>query len=88
MDFAQDFLSNREFLKKTFLLVDGSIPPQKIDFEMMKCFIEENIDFVLIFTKLDKCNQKDRSKNQKLFQEEMKKNGIKTVEKFFVDNIH
>ena len=88
LDFAQEFLSNREFLKKTFLLVDGSIPPQKIDFEMMKCFIEENIDFALIFTKLDKCNQKDRSKNQKLFQEEMKKNGIKSVEKFFVDNIH
>ena len=88
LDFAQDFLSNREFLRKTFLLVDGSISPQKIDFEMMKCFIEENIDFALIFTKLDKCNQKDRSKNQKLFQEEMKKNGIKAVEKFFVDNIH
>ena len=88
MDFAQEFLSNRGFLKKTFLLIDGSIPPQKIDFEMMKCFIEENIDFALIFTKLDKCNQKDRSKNQKLFQEEMKKNGIKSVEKFFVDNIH
>jgi len=88
LDFAQDFLSNREFLRKTFLLVDGSISPQKIDFEMMKCFIEENIDFALIFTKLDKCNQKDRSKNQKLFQEEMKKNDIKAVEKFFVDNIH
>jgi len=88
LDFAQVFLSNREFLRKTFLLVDGSISPQKIDFEMMKCFIEENIDFALIFTKLDKCNQKDRSKNQKLFQEEMKKNGIKAVEKFFVDNIH
>lgn len=88
LDFAQEFLSDRESLKKTFLLIDGSIPPQKIDFEMMKCFIEESIDFALIFTKLDKCNQKDRSKNQKLFEDEMRKNGIKSVEKFFVDNIH
>ena len=47
---------------------------------MMKCFIEENVDFALIFTKLDKCNQKDRSKNQKLFQEELDKNSIKYEE--------
>ena len=88
LDFTQDFLTNRKFLKKTFLLIDGSISPQKIDFEMMKCFKEEKVDFALIFTKLDKCNQKNRSKNQKLFEEKMKNNGIDMVEKFFVDNIH
>lgn len=27
LDLAQDFLSNRKSLKKTFLLIDGSIPP-------------------------------------------------------------
>ena len=88
LDLAQDFLSNRKTLKKTFLLVDWSIPPQKIDFEMMQCFLDENIDFAIIFTKLDKCNQKDRSKNQKIFKEEMKKIGLDWVETFFVDNIH
>jgi hypothetical protein len=36
---------------------------------------------------LDKCNQKDRSKNQKLFKEEMNKNWIKLIEMFAVDNI-
>ena len=71
---AQEFLINRKSFKKTFLLVDGSIPPQKFDFEMMQCFVDENIDFSIIFTKLDKCNQKERSKNQKLFKEEMSKN--------------
>lgn len=88
LDLTQEFLSSRNSLKKTFLLVDGSIPPQKIDFEMMQCFLDENIDFAIIFTKLDKCNQKDRSKNQKLFNEEMKKNWFNPVETFFVDNIH
>lgn len=88
LDLAQDFLSNRKTLKKTFLLVDWSIPPQKIDFEMMQCFLDENIDFAIIFTKLDKCNQKDRSKNQKIFKEEMKKIGLDWVETFFVDNVH
>ena len=88
LDLAQEFLSNRKSLKKTFLLIDWSIPPQKIDFEMMQCFIDENIDFAIIFTKLDKCNQKDRSKNQKIFKDEMKKIWLKSYKSFFVDNIH
>ena len=88
LDLAQKFLSNRKTLKKTFLLIDGSIPPQKIDFDMIQCFLDENIDFSIIFTKLDKCNQKDRSRNQKLFDEEMKKIWLDLYQKFFVDNIH
>ena len=88
LDFTQNFLNNRKNLKNTFLLIDGSIPPQKIDIEMIKCFIEDWIDFSIVFTKLDKCNQKDRSKNQKLFDEEMKKIWLISYEKFNVDNIH
>ena len=88
LDLAQEFLSNRKSLKKTFLLIDWSITPQKIDFEMMQCFIDENIDFAIIFTKLDKCNQKDISKNQKIFNEEMKKIWLNSIESFSVDNIH
>ena len=88
LDLAQEFLGSRKTLKKTFLLIDGSIPPQKIDFEMMQCFLDENIDFALIFTKLDKCNQKDRSKNQKLFKEKMKEIWLNSVKSFYVDNIH
>ena len=88
LDLAQEFLGSRKTIKKTFLLIDGSIPPQKIDFEMMQCFLAENIDFALIFTKLDKCNQKDRSKNQKLFNEKMKEIWLNSVKSFYVDNIH
>ncbi len=87
LDLAQEFLSNRKSLKKTFLLVDGSIPPQKIDFEMMQCLLDESIDFSIIFTKLDKCNQKDHSKNQKLFMGNFEKFWLKDVKMFFVDNI-
>ena len=88
LDFAQEFLNTRDTLKKTFLLVDGSIPPQKIDFKMIKCFIEEWIDFSIVFTKFDKCNQKDRNKNKKLFDEEMRKNWLNSYDFFVVDNIH
>jgi GTP-binding protein len=88
LDFTQSFLTTRKTLKNTFLLIDGSIPPQKIDIEMIKSFIDEWIIFSIVFTKLDKCNQKNRSKNQKLFNEEMKKIWLNSYKKFFVDNIH
>ena len=88
LDFTQSFLTTRKTLKNTFLLIDGSIPPQKIDIEMIKSFIDEWIIFSIVFTKLDKCNQKDRSKNQKLFNDEMKKIWLNSYKKFFVDNIH
>lgn len=88
LDFTQNFLNSRKTLKHTFLLIDGSIPPQKIDIEMIKCFIEEWINFSIVFTKLDKCNQKNRNKNIKDFEEEMKKNWLNSYQKFFVDNVH
>ena len=88
LDFTQEFLNTRKTLKNTFLLIDGSILPQKLDIEMIKCFMEEWIKFSIVFTKLDKCNQKDRSKNQKLFDEEMKKIWLNSYEMFCVDNIH
>lgn len=87
LDFTQEFLNTRKSLKNTFLLIDGSIPPQKIDVEMLKCFLEDWIDFSIVFTKLDKCNQKDRNKNKKLFDEEMRKIGVFWYKNFSVDNI-
>ena len=88
LDFTQNFLNTRKTLKNTFLLIDGSIPPQKIDIEMINCFIEEWINFSIVFTKLDKCNQKERNKNLKLFNEEMKKLWLNWYKYFQVDNIH
>jgi len=88
LDFTQEFLSTRNTLKNTFLLIDGSIPPQKIDVEMIKCFVEEWIDFSIVFTKLDKSNQKERSKNQKLFNEKMKEIWLSSYKNFAVDNIY
>lgn len=88
LDFTQEFLNTRDTLKNTFLLIDASIPPQRIDIEMIKCFMEEWINFSIVFTKSDKCNQKERNKNLKLFDEEMKKIWLTNYEKFVVDNIH
>lgn len=55
---------------------------------MIQCFLDENIDFSIVFTKLDKCNQKERNKNQKLFKDEIKKIWINKIDYLSVDNIH
>ena len=88
LDFSQEFLSWRKNLKQAFLLIDWSIPPQKNDIEMLECFREENIKFSIVFTKIDKCNQKKYRENQRLFSEKMWLLWLKDVKSFFIDNIH
>lgn len=73
MDTMQEFLTQRESLKTIFVLIDGSIEPQSIDFEFMQVLKEEQIPFEIVVTKTDKVNQKDLHKNttalQKLYTE-------------------
>lgn len=88
LDLTQQFINTRKTLKKTFILIDWSLPPQKIDLEMIQCFIDDKINFSIITTKSDKCNQKTRSKNQKLLIEELKKKWLTETEIYSVDNIH
>jgi GTP-binding protein len=83
---TQTFLTKRTSLKKLFLLIDASIPPQKIDKEMLQTLTDERIDFAIIFTKIDKASQKERAKNLKLFKQEMSKITSSPPPLFFVDN--
>ena len=87
LDFTQEFLTSRPNLLVTFLLIDWSIKPQKIDLDMISCFLDEQIKFSIIFTKIDKCNQKEFNKNLKLFDNEMKILWLENYDAFFVDNV-
>jgi len=53
------YLLERKQLVCVCLLVDGSIPPQKIDLEFMGDLGEKGIPFALIFTKVDKAKPKE-----------------------------
>lgn len=57
------YLKNRAQLSCLFLLLDGSIGPQKIDMEFMAWLGQENIPFCIVYTKTDKENQNVISKN-------------------------
>lgn len=59
----REYARKRENLVCFFVLIDGAIPPQKIDLEFIEWLGENGIPFVIILTKTDKVNQKTRSKH-------------------------
>ncbi|MDR0369234.1 MAG: hypothetical protein LBH96_01520 [Candidatus Peribacteria bacterium] len=86
LDMTQEFLLKRKSLKTVFLLIDASIPPQKIDLEMIENFVVEEVNFALVFTKIDKGSQKNRSMYLKLFKQELQKITSTPPLLFFVAN--
>lgn len=73
MDTMRNYLIKRETLKTVFLLIDGSILPQRIDLDFLFYLNKKHIPFEIIITKIDKCSQKDLHKNMTLLKNEIKK---------------
>ena len=86
LDTTQKFLSTRKSLKQLFLLIDASIPPQKIDLEMIKSLIAEKINFTIIFTKTDKATQKEKHKISEDFKKRLQKMRIPLPPLFQISN--
>ena len=53
------------------LLIDWSISPQNIDLEFMQELQNENLDFIIVVTKIDKASQKEVSKNMNLLKKKL-----------------
>ena len=53
------------------LLIDWSIPPQNIDLEFMQELQNENLDFIIVVTKIDKASQKEVGKNMNLLKKKL-----------------
>ena len=71
------FLQSKPFI---LLLIDGSLPPQKIDLEFISALTEESLNFALILTKTDKANQKTLHQNIKLLKQALQKQMWKVPE--------
>lgn len=50
----ENYFQKRELLTTAFVLIDGCIPPQKIDLEFCNWLGGLGVPFALIFTKIDK----------------------------------
>ena len=70
-NFTLQYLHHRPNLMCTFVLIDSRIKPQKIDIEFMEYCGEKKIPFVIIFTKMDKLNQKEKVENIERYHETM-----------------
>lgn len=57
------YLCDRSQLLCTLLLIDGSIPPQKIDIEFANWLGQEGLPFAIIYTKTDKRRKSGSAKD-------------------------
>ena len=71
--FIYQYLEKRENLICTFVLVDSRHEPQKIDMLFMEWLGQNQIPFVIIFTKMDKLSSSQLNKNITKYKTEMLK---------------
>ncbi|MEW5299649.1 MAG: hypothetical protein WDW38_004298 [Sanguina aurantia] len=57
-DFTREYFTERKNLAMVFLLVDGSIPPQRVDLDYVNWLTDTKVPFSIIFTKVDKRKKK------------------------------
>lgn len=71
--FIAEFLSKRQTLQNTFVLLDARLEPQKIDLEFMTWCGERQLPFSMVFTKIDKLSSSALQKNLARYKKEMLK---------------
>ena len=69
----KQYATQRSNLVCFFVLVDARIPPQQLDLDFIEWLGDSNLPFVIVYTKIDKVTQKEKSKNIGLFKEELLK---------------
>lgn len=68
-----DYVLDRKNLMNLFVLVDSRHKPQKLDLEFMEFLGVKGIPFSIVFTKVDKVNQKDFTQNKRAYLQELQK---------------
>jgi GTP-binding protein len=81
----KNYILNRENLECIFVLIDSRLPPQPIDLEFVNWLGENNIPFVMIFTKADKQSANKTQSNAAAFVRKMKETW-EEVPQFFVSS--
>ena len=69
----KNYLQKRENLAITFMLIDSRLTPQPIDLDFIRWMGDNELSFVLVFTKTDKPNRKELADNLAAFSDELKK---------------
>jgi GTP-binding protein len=64
----ESYLQNREDLALTFVLIDSRLEPQKIDVEFMNWLGDNEVSFIILFTKIDKLSKAQLVNNLAAYQ--------------------
>ncbi len=64
-----DYFLHRETLVNTFVLIDSRIPPQQIDLEFINFLGSNGVPLAIVFTKVDKQNQRETARNVSNFKQ-------------------
>lgn len=83
MDAMQEYLLENHAICWVLLLLNGHLPPQKVDMMMMQNLEEEKIPFSVVYTKIDKVNAKVLKKNMQAFKQFFDKHTIQPIKEFF-----
>jgi GTP-binding protein len=67
----EKYATQRSNLVAFFVLIDARIPPQQIDLDFIEWLGDSQLPFVIVLTKVDKINQKVKSKNLELLKQEL-----------------
>ncbi len=65
MDTMQDYLMEKKQIKDILILLNGHLPPQKVDLIMLQALAESGVAFTIVITKTDKAPMKEVSRNIK-----------------------
>ena len=68
------YLTKRETLQYVFVLVDAMVPPQQNDLDFINKLGENQIPFVIVFTKTDRIKADDRKRNIENFNQKLLEN--------------
>ena len=60
-DMMSNYMDNNLYLKYALLLVDSRRELNESDLEMIKVFKDDNVKFLIVLTKADKLNQKEKA---------------------------
>jgi GTP-binding protein len=70
-EMIRNYLLKRETLALTFLLIDSRLEPQRNDLEFMNWMGDQEISFIVIFTKCDKLSVSQLQQNMENYKHEL-----------------
>ena len=83
----RNYLKERKTLACVFLLVDSRIEPNKNDLTFIKWLGENNIPFIILFTKADKQSRNETQSNIAFFKKHLKKEWAELPEMIITSSV-